>query len=62
MLYGEAGGEEERLAFLDKVFGMGCTFWDTAGRFVPSLTDLGGWVRWNARLLTDAINGRGVWR
>lgn len=29
-LYGDAGDEEERLAFLDKVFEMGCTFWDTA--------------------------------
>ena len=29
-LYGDAGEEEERLAFLDKVFEMGCTFWDTA--------------------------------
>ena len=31
MIYGDAGEEEERLAFLDKVFEMGCTFWDTAG-------------------------------
>ena len=29
-LYGDVGDEEERLAFLDKVFEMGCTFWDTA--------------------------------
>lgn len=29
-LYGDAGEEEERLAFLDKVFETGCTFWDTA--------------------------------
>lgn len=29
-LYGDAGEEEERLAFLDKVVETGCTFWDTA--------------------------------
>ena len=29
-LYGDTGDEEERLAFLDKVLEMGCTFWDTA--------------------------------
>ena len=29
-LYGDAGNEEDRLAFLDKVFEAGCTFWDTA--------------------------------
>ena len=32
-LYGEAVEDEERLALLDKVFEMGCTFWDTAGEF-----------------------------
>ena len=30
ILYGDAGTEEERLAFLDKVFESGCRFWDTA--------------------------------
>lgn len=30
MLYGDGGSDEERLAFLDRVFEMGCTFWDTA--------------------------------
>ena len=30
VLYGNAGDEEEGLRFLDKVFEMGCTFWDTA--------------------------------
>ena len=29
-LYGDVGDDEERLKFLDKVFEMGCTFWDTA--------------------------------
>lgn len=32
--------KKERLAFLDRVFEMGCTFWDTAGGFF-SLNDLG---------------------
>ena len=32
MLYGDGGEEEDRLNFLDKVFEMGCTFWDTAGK------------------------------
>ena len=31
MLSGDAGEEEARLTLLDKVFEMGCTFWDTAG-------------------------------
>lgn len=30
MLYGDGGSDEERLAVLDRVFEMGCTFWDTA--------------------------------
>ena len=30
MLYGDPGDDEERLNFLDKVFEIGCRFWDTA--------------------------------
>lgn len=30
MFYGDGGSDEDRLAFLDRVFEMGCTFWDTA--------------------------------
>ena len=30
VLYGDAGTEEDGLAFLDKVFESGCRFWDTA--------------------------------
>ena len=43
-LYGDAGEEEdERLAFLDRLFETGCTFWDTAevGRWEGGLLE--GW-------------------
>lgn len=42
-LYGDAVEDEERLALLDKVFEMGCTFWDTAGEAFFNIAFLLGW-------------------
>ncbi|KAF6220732.1 hypothetical protein HO133_003165 [Letharia lupina] len=44
-LYGDAGDEEERLAFLDKVFEMGCTFWDTAEGYGDNEELIGKWFK-----------------
>ena len=71
MLYGEVGDEEERLAFLDKVFEMGCTFWDTAevcagyALVVPCCVVLycGGWKKRDGLLIRYWVLGHvGIWR
>lgn len=42
-LYGDAVEDEERLALLDKVFEMGCRFWDTAGEAIFNIAFLLSW-------------------
>lgn len=42
MLYGASPSEVERLRVLDRVFELGCRFWDTAGKFC-SLREIHSW-------------------
>ncbi|EJT98046.1 Aldo/keto reductase [Dacryopinax primogenitus] len=44
---GPAGGWEERLALLDRVFELGCTFWDNANIYGDAEPLLGEWLRRN---------------
>lgn len=44
-LYGDAVEDEERLALLDKVFEMGCTFWDTAEGYGDNEELIGKWFK-----------------
>ncbi|KAH0829445.1 Aldo-keto reductase yakc [NADP(+)] [Fonsecaea pedrosoi] len=45
--YGSAGGDEERLAFLDAVYALGATHWDDADLYGDTETLLGKWFRAN---------------
>lgn len=51
VLYGDAGTEEEGLAFLDKVFESGCRFWDTAEVRPEEMVWL-GWCGGEVEMLT----------
>ncbi|OAP63948.1 hypothetical protein AYL99_03175 [Fonsecaea erecta] len=45
--YGSAGGDEERLAFLDAVYDLGATHWDDADLYGDTETLLGKWFTAN---------------
>ncbi|KZT20178.1 Aldo/keto reductase [Neolentinus lepideus HHB14362 ss-1] len=43
--YGKAASDEERLKFLDELYGTGCTNWDTANAYLDSEELIGKWFK-----------------
>ncbi|CAK7226470.1 hypothetical protein SCUCBS95973_006210 [Sporothrix curviconia] len=52
-MYNDTGSDEERLAFLDKVYALGERFWDTADMYQDSEDLLGKWFQRNPEKRKD---------